>query len=55
VSARDAGIIKSAFHKEVGEKKIPECQWRELAAQLVQSYTGSSAVDPHLLEWIVTK
>jgi hypothetical protein len=38
------------------EKEIAECQWRKLAAQLVQSYSrSSSAVDPHLLEWIVAK
>ncbi|MDG4899679.1 MULTISPECIES: hypothetical protein [unclassified Mesorhizobium] len=55
LSAMDAEIIKSVFHKEVREKKTPESQWRDFAAQLVQSYTGSQFVDPDMLEWIMRK
>ncbi|AZO72082.1 MAG: hypothetical protein E5V92_08680 [Mesorhizobium sp.] len=55
LSAMDAEIIKSAFHKEVRDKKLPESQWRDFAAQLVQTYTGQKEVDPDMLEWIIRK
>ncbi|TGS10307.1 hypothetical protein EN852_026915 [Mesorhizobium sp. M2E.F.Ca.ET.209.01.1.1] len=53
LSALDVEIIKSAFHKEA--QGLPESQWRELAAQLIQTFTGLSAVDPQLVEWIIRK
>ncbi|WP_210236908.1 hypothetical protein, partial [Mesorhizobium sp. M1C.F.Ca.ET.193.01.1.1] len=34
---------------------LPESQWRELAAHLIQTFTGLSAVDPQLVEGIIRK
>jgi hypothetical protein len=53
LSAIDVEIIKSAFHKEA--RGLPESQWRDFAAALVQIYTGQKEVDPGLVEWIVRK
>ncbi|TGQ16517.1 MULTISPECIES: hypothetical protein [unclassified Mesorhizobium] len=55
LSAMDADIIRSAFLKELRESKAPESQWREIALQLIQLYTGQREVDPDTLEWIVRK
>lgn len=55
LSAIDAEIIKSAFHKEVRAKELPESRWREFATELIQTYTGIKFVDPDMLEWIMRK
>ncbi|TPI32627.1 hypothetical protein FJ414_21365 [Mesorhizobium sp. B3-1-6] len=53
LSPFDADILRTAFHKAVKDESTPESKWRELAAQLIATYTGSSTVDPDLVEWIV--
>ena len=53
LTALDAEIIKTAFHKEA--RGLPESQWREFAVQLIQTYTGRKEVDPAMLEWIIRK
>ncbi len=53
--AFDGEILKSTFHKAVLEDEIPEDRWRDCAARLIRDFTGSSNVDPELLEWIVRK
>ncbi|BCH11948.1 hypothetical protein MesoLj131c_62060 [Mesorhizobium sp. 131-3-5] len=55
VTALDAEILRSAFLKEVHERDAPESQWREMAIQLVRSYTGQNEVDPNMLEWLIRK
>lgn len=55
VSAFDCDIIRSAFIKSVIEQNIPEDQWRAKATLLIADFTGSDAIDPDLLEWIVRK
>lgn len=55
LTALDADIIRSAFLKEVHESKAPESQWREMAMQLIQSYTGQMEVDPDMLDWIIRR
>lgn len=55
LTALDADIIRSAFLKEIHESKAPESQWRKMAMQLVQSYTGQREVDPDMLDWIIRR
>ncbi|UCI09558.1 hypothetical protein [Mesorhizobium sp. B1-1-8] len=53
LSALDADILRTTFHKAVTEENIPKSKWREFAAQLIATYTGSPTIHPKLVEWIV--
>ncbi|MDG4895534.1 hypothetical protein P9272_18350 [Mesorhizobium sp. WSM4976] len=55
LTAMDVEIIRSAFRNEVHDKKLPESEWRQLAADLIETYTGNKVVDPQMLEWIMRK
>ena len=55
VSSFDCDILRSTFVKTVIEANIPEDRWRTEAALLIRDLTGSSFIDPELLEWIVRK
>lgn len=55
LSAIEVEIIRSTFLSEVRENKATESQWRELATQLIQTYTGRKEVHPTMLEWIIRK
>ncbi|MDX8437587.1 hypothetical protein RFN25_29710 [Mesorhizobium abyssinicae] len=55
VSALYGDILRSAFHSAIIEEKIPESQWRQFAEQMVRDFTGTDAVDPDFVEWIIRK
>jgi hypothetical protein len=55
VSAFDCDILREAFRKLVVEEHIQEDQWRDYAARLIRTWTGSDVIDPDMLEWIVRK
>jgi len=50
----DNAILR-AFRRAISEKKIPESQWRDFAAQIIREFTGFDTVDPDLLDWIACK
>ncbi|ESZ25011.1 hypothetical protein [Mesorhizobium sp. L2C084A000] len=55
VSAFDADILRSAFRALVRDMSVPECQWRDLAENLVREYVGCEQIDVGLLDWITHK
>jgi hypothetical protein len=55
VSAFDCDVLRSAFIRSVIEQRIPEDQWRSVAALLISDFTGSDDINSDLLEWIVRK
>ncbi|TPK70218.1 hypothetical protein FJ930_19830 [Mesorhizobium sp. B2-4-15] len=55
VSSFDADILRSVFRDLVLEMKAPECQWRDLAQNLVYEFTGCERVEAGLVDWIISK
>ncbi|RWE30047.1 hypothetical protein [Mesorhizobium sp.] len=53
LSVMELEIIRSALHTEIRENNLPQSEWRDHAAKLIQEFTGSRPVDPELLDWIV--
>ncbi|TPL79106.1 hypothetical protein FJ941_20955 [Mesorhizobium sp. B2-3-13] len=55
VSAFDADILRAVFRDLVREANLPECQWRDLAKNLVSEFTGCERVETGLIEWLIHK
>lgn len=55
ISAFDCDVIREAFGKSVVEENIPTDRWRDHAATLIRTFTGSDDIDPDMLAWIVQK